>query len=100
MVIDRHAWRVHGDLLEWLATGFPGLSNAQFEAGYRLLADPDISDVAAEQVAVELRPQTAATLAWKRGAIDCYGVDHQSAHRGARPGGTGGAAAARSVGGG
>ncbi len=55
MVIDRYAWHVHGDLLQWLATEFPGLSNAQFEAGYRLLAAPDISDVAAEQVAVMLR---------------------------------------------
>ena len=55
MVIDRYAWHVHGDLLQWLATEFPGLSNAQFEAGYRLLADPAVTVAAAEQVAVMLR---------------------------------------------
>jgi hypothetical protein len=42
-------------LLEWIATTFPGLSRAQFEAGYRLLANPDITDEAAEQVEVMLR---------------------------------------------
>ena len=55
MVITRHDWRINGNLLEYLALEYPGLSNAQFEAGYRLLAAPDISDVAAEQVAVMLR---------------------------------------------
>ncbi len=55
MVIDRYAWRINGDLLEWIATEYPGLSNAQFEAGYRLLADPNVSDAAAEQVVVMLR---------------------------------------------
>jgi hypothetical protein len=38
MTITRHDWRINGDLLEWLATEFPSLSRAQFEAGYRLLA--------------------------------------------------------------
>ncbi len=55
MTITRHDWRINGDLLEWLATEFPGLGRAQFEAGYRLLADPGISDQAAEQVVVMLR---------------------------------------------
>jgi len=55
MVITRHDWRINGNLLEYLALEYPGLSNAQFEAAYRLLADPDISDEAAEQVAVMLR---------------------------------------------
>jgi hypothetical protein len=31
------------------------LSNAQFEAGYRLLANPNVTDEAAEQVVVMLR---------------------------------------------
>ena len=60
MTITRLAWRVHGDLLEWIATEFSGLSNAQFEAGYRLLASPDISDEAADQVMVMLRGCTDA----------------------------------------
>ena len=55
MVITRHDWRINGDLLECLALEYPGLSNAQFEAGYRLLADPAVTDAAAEQVAVMLR---------------------------------------------
>jgi hypothetical protein len=55
MTITRHDWRINGDLLEWLATEFPGLSKAEFEAGYRLLASPDITDEAAELVAVMLR---------------------------------------------
>jgi hypothetical protein len=55
MAITRADWRINGDLLEWIATEFPGLSNAQFEAGYRLLANPDITDEAAEQVEVMLR---------------------------------------------
>ena len=55
MVITRHDWRVNGDLLEWIATEFPGLSNAQFEAGYRLLANPDINPDEAEPVEMLLR---------------------------------------------
>jgi hypothetical protein len=47
-------------LLEWIATTFPGLSRAQFEAGYRLLANPDITDEAAEQVEVMLRGRSEA----------------------------------------
>jgi hypothetical protein len=57
MVISRTDWRLHGDLLEWIATEYPGLSRAQFEAAYtayRLLANPNISDEAAEQVEVML----------------------------------------------
>jgi len=61
MTITRRDWRINGDLLEWIATEFPGLSNAQFEAGYRLLASPDITDEAAEQVAVMLRGCIGAT---------------------------------------
>jgi hypothetical protein len=63
VVIDRYAWHVHGDLLQWLATEFPGLSNAQFEAGYRLLADPNVSDAAAEQVEVMLAGCVVAAAA-------------------------------------
>jgi hypothetical protein len=55
MVINRTDWRLHGDLLEWIATEYPGLSRAQFEAAYRLLANPNITDEAAEQVEVMLR---------------------------------------------
>jgi hypothetical protein len=66
MTITRHDWRLHGDLLEWLATEFPGLSNPQFEAGYRLLASPDITDEAAELVVVMLRG--CAEAAAKAGA--------------------------------
>ena len=31
-MITRHDWRTNGDLLEWIAATFPGLTNAQFEA--------------------------------------------------------------------
>lgn len=41
MTITRRDWRINGDLLEWIATTFPGLTNTQFEAGYALLADAD-----------------------------------------------------------
>jgi hypothetical protein len=50
VAITRMDWRLHGDLLEWIATTFPGLSNAQFEAGYRLLANPSVTDEAAEHI--------------------------------------------------
>jgi hypothetical protein len=60
MTITRHDWRINGDLLEWIATEFPGLGQAQFEAGFRLLASPDITDEAAEQVVVMLRGCTDA----------------------------------------
>ena len=55
MTITRLDWRVNGDLLEWIAATFPGLANAQFEAGYRLLANPNVTDAAAERVVVMLR---------------------------------------------
>jgi|SRR5215203_4871750 len=44
MVITRHDWRTNGDLLEWLATEYPGLPPEGYEAAYRLLSDPDLSD--------------------------------------------------------
>jgi len=55
MSITRHDWRVNGDLLAWIATEFPGLSRPQFEAAYRLLANPNVTDEAAERVEVLLR---------------------------------------------
>jgi hypothetical protein len=54
VVITRADWRINGDLLSWIATTYPGLTNAQFEAGYRLLAAPGLSDAAAESVEVML----------------------------------------------
>ena len=66
MAITRHDWRINGDLLEWIATEFPGLSNAQFEACYRLLASTDITDEVAEQVELLLRG--CAEVAAKAGA--------------------------------
>jgi hypothetical protein len=56
MVISRTDWRLHGDLLEWLATEFPGLSRAQFEAAYRLLATPNVTDAGPRLRPRELRP--------------------------------------------
>jgi hypothetical protein len=61
MTITRRDWRLHGDLLEWIATTFPGLTNAQFEAAYRLLANPNVTDEAAERVEVLLRGCIGAT---------------------------------------
>ena len=61
MTITRRDWRINGDLLEWLATEFPGLSRAQFEAGYTLLVHPNVSDEAAERVEVLLRGCIGAT---------------------------------------
>jgi hypothetical protein len=66
MTITRHDWRINGALLEWLATTFPGLANAQFEAAYRLLASLDVTDEAAGQVVVMLRG--CAKAAAKAGA--------------------------------
>jgi len=66
MTITRHDWRINGDLLEWIATEFPGLSNPQFEAGFKLLEDPNITDQAAEQVELLLRG--CAEVAAKAGA--------------------------------
>jgi hypothetical protein len=60
MTITRADWRRDGDLIAWVVREFPGLSNAQVEAGYRLLADPDITDEAAEQVELLLRGCTEA----------------------------------------
>jgi hypothetical protein len=53
MVITRHDWRINGDLLAWLATSYPGLTAEQYEAGYRLLADPNLSDEAGAAVEVQ-----------------------------------------------
>jgi hypothetical protein len=61
MVVNRTDWRLHGDLLEWIATTFPGLTNAQFEAGYRLLANPNISDGEARRVEMLMRGCIGAT---------------------------------------
>ncbi len=63
MVITRMDWRLSGALLAWLATEFPGLPPQEFEAGYRLLADPNVSDAAAEQVVVMLRGCSEAAAA-------------------------------------
>jgi hypothetical protein len=66
VAITRRDWRINGDLLEWIATEYPDLSNPQVEAGYRLLASPDITDGAADQVVVMLRG--CAEVAAKAGA--------------------------------
>jgi hypothetical protein len=66
MTITRLDWRQHGDLLEWIATEFPSLSNEQYEAGYAFLADPNITDEVAEQVELLLRG--CAEVAAKAGA--------------------------------
>lgn len=55
MVITRDDWTRHGDLLSWIALEFPGLNREHFEAGFRLLSPPDLSDEAAEDVLVMLR---------------------------------------------
>jgi hypothetical protein len=61
MTITRHDWRINGDLLEWIGTEYPGLSRAQFEAAYRLLTQPDVTDEEAERVEVLLRGCIRAT---------------------------------------
>jgi hypothetical protein len=50
MVISRIDWKLHGDLLAWIATEYPGLPPEAFEAAYRLLSDPDLSERAGEDV--------------------------------------------------
>ena len=55
VTITRMDWRLHGDLLEWIATEYPGLGRAQFEAAYRLLTQPGVTDEEAERVEVLLR---------------------------------------------
>ena len=54
MVIDRLTWRIHEDLLCWLAGRYPGLTPDQYEAGFRLLAHPDLSEEASNAVEVLL----------------------------------------------
>jgi hypothetical protein len=55
MVITRSDWRRDGDLLQWIALEFPGLTREQFEAAYRLLAVPDLSDEEAEPILFLMR---------------------------------------------
>jgi hypothetical protein len=55
VVITRLDWRINGDLLQWICLRYPGLTDAQYEAGYRLLADPDVTDVQADAVCELLR---------------------------------------------
>ena len=55
MVITRLDWRINGDLLQWIGLHYPGLTNEQYEAGYRLLSDPDVSDAEADAVCELLR---------------------------------------------
>jgi len=62
MVITRLDWRLNGDLLGWLASEYPGLPAAAFEAAYRVLADPDLRDAAGE--AVEAHQGCTTTPAW------------------------------------
>ena len=50
MVIDRLEWRLNQDLLCYLAEQYPGLTPERFEAGFRLLADPNLPDELADQV--------------------------------------------------
>lgn len=50
MVITRSDWRINGELLQWIATEYPGLPPEAFEAAYRLLSDPDLSEQAGEDV--------------------------------------------------
>jgi hypothetical protein len=50
MTLTRADWRKGGDLIEWIVRTYPGLSNAEVEAGYRLLADPGISESAGDAV--------------------------------------------------
>jgi hypothetical protein len=54
VVIDRLTWRLHGDLLAWLVTTYPGLSAAEYEAGFRLLVRPGATEAAGDAVEVLL----------------------------------------------
>jgi len=55
MVIDRLTWRIHEDLLCWIAAEYPGLTAEQYEAAFRLLAHPDTSEAASQAVEELLR---------------------------------------------
>ena len=48
MVITRYDWRVNGDLLEYLMLAYPGRTNAQYEAAYRLITLPGAPEEAAD----------------------------------------------------
>ena len=62
MVITRMDWRLHGDLLEYLALKYPGRSAAAYEAAFRLLAhDPDMGDEAGDRVELLLAGCVVAT---------------------------------------
>jgi hypothetical protein len=50
MVITRSDWRINGELLQWIACEYPGLPPEAFEAAYRLLSDPDLSERAGADV--------------------------------------------------
>jgi hypothetical protein len=54
VVIDRLEWRLNQDLLCYLAEQFPGLAPEHLEAGFRLLAHPDLSEEASNAVEVLL----------------------------------------------
>jgi hypothetical protein len=54
MVITSRDWRINGALLQWLAESHPGLPAAAFEAAYRLLSDPDVTEEEAAAVEVLL----------------------------------------------
>ena len=55
MVVTTDDWTRHGDLLAWIATEYPGLPPEGYEAAYRLLASPDVSDEAGRAVEELLR---------------------------------------------
>jgi hypothetical protein len=73
MVITRSEWRINGDLLEWIATEYPGLTAAQIEAGYRLLADPDITDEVGDAVELLLAGCVVATEGEEEQSQDAIG---------------------------
>jgi len=60
MVIDRLTWRIHEELLCWLAEQYPGLTPDQYEAGFRLLTHPDLSEKGSRSVEVLLEGCAAA----------------------------------------
>ena len=71
MVIDRLEWRLNEDLLCYLAEQYPGLRPGQYEAGFRLLAHPDLSEAASG--AVELLLQGCSEAATNRKEVDAAG---------------------------
>jgi hypothetical protein len=74
MVITRMDWRLHGDLLEYLALEYPGRPAAAYEAAFRLLThDPNMSDEVGDAVELLLAGCVVATEGEEEQSQDAIG---------------------------